>query len=128
MNTVVSDQVLVPCDPEVTSSAPPDRKQPHLVRDRELNRIPRDQKNDYTREMSARRREFIQQRTGADLSHVGQYSFDPSILPGNIENFAGVAQVPIGVAGPLLINGEHAQGEFFIPLATTEGTLVCSYN
>jgi hydroxymethylglutaryl-CoA reductase (NADPH) len=32
------------------------------------------------------------------------------------------------VAGPLLINGEHAQGEFYIPLATTEGTLVSSYN
>ena len=49
-------------------------------------------------------------------------------LPGNIENFTGVAQVPIGVAGPLRINGEHAQGEFYIPLATTEGTLIASYN
>ena len=47
---------------------------------------------------------------------------------GNIENFIGVAQVPIGLAGPLLVNGEHAQGEFLIPLATTEGTLVASYN
>jgi hydroxymethylglutaryl-CoA reductase (NADPH) len=36
--------------------------------------------------------------------------------------------VPIGLAGPLLVNGEHAQGEFFIPLATTEGTLVASYS
>ena len=40
----------------------------------------------------------------------------------------GVAQVPIGLAGPLLINGEHARGEFYIPLATSEGTLVASYN
>ena len=47
---------------------------------------------------------------------------------GNIENFTGVAQVPIGLAGPLKVNGEHAQGEFLIPLATTEGTLVASYN
>ena len=52
----------------------------------------------------------------------------PSILPGNIEHFTGVAQVPIGIAGPLLVNGEHAQGEFYVPLATTEGTLVASYN
>ena len=50
------------------------------------------------------------------------------MLPGNIENFIGVAQVPIGLAGPLLINGEHAHGEFYVPLATTEGTLVASYS
>ena len=50
------------------------------------------------------------------------------MLPGNIENFFGVAQVPIGLAGPLLVNGEHAQGEFLVPLATTEGTLVASYS
>jgi hydroxymethylglutaryl-CoA reductase (NADPH) len=36
--------------------------------------------------------------------------------------------VPIGVAGPLLLAGEHARGEFYVPLATTEGTLVASYN
>ncbi|MBI5105888.1 MAG: hydroxymethylglutaryl-CoA reductase [Solirubrobacterales bacterium] len=60
--------------------------------------------------------------------HVGSYSFDPGVLPGNIEHFTGVAQVPIGVAGPLLVDGEHAQGEFYVPLATAEGTLVASYN
>ena len=62
------------------------------------------------------------------LEHVGSYSFDPDVLPGNIENFIGVAQVPIGLAGPLRIVGEHAQGDFFVPMATTEGTLVASYN
>jgi hydroxymethylglutaryl-CoA reductase (NADPH) len=36
--------------------------------------------------------------------------------------------VPIGLMGPLLVNGEHAQGEFFVPMATSEGTLVASYN
>ena len=58
------------------------------------------------------------------LEHVASYSFDPAALPGNIEHFTGVAQVPIGVAGPLLVDGEHAQGEFYVPLATAEGTLV----
>jgi hydroxymethylglutaryl-CoA reductase (NADPH) len=91
-------------------------------------RIPRDPENDYTRETAASRQEFVKERTGVQLSHVAQYSFDPSALPGNIENFTGVAQVPLGIAGPLLINGEHAQGEFYVPLATTEGTLVSSYN
>jgi hydroxymethylglutaryl-CoA reductase (NADPH) len=59
---------------------------------------------------------------------VQSYSFDPSVLTGNVEHFVGVAQVPIGVAGPLLVDGEHAQGEFYVPLATAEGTLVASYN
>jgi hydroxymethylglutaryl-CoA reductase len=46
----------------------------------------------------------------------------------NIENFIGVAQVPVGIAGPLLVDGEHARGTFYVPLATTEGALVASYN
>jgi hydroxymethylglutaryl-CoA reductase (NADPH) len=50
------------------------------------------------------------------------------MVKGNVENFTGVAQVPIGIAGPLLVNGEDAQGEFYVPLATAEGTLVASYN
>jgi hydroxymethylglutaryl-CoA reductase (NADPH) len=91
-------------------------------------KIPRDRNDDYTVERAAARRAFVTEQTGADLTHVGHYSFDPSVLNGNVENFTGVAQVPIGVAGPLRINGEHAQGDFYVPLATTEGTLVASYN
>ena len=90
--------------------------------------IPRDPKDDYSPEIIAARQAFVQEITGQPLEHVTQYSFDPHIASGNIENFAGAAQIPIGFAGPLLINGEHAQGEFLIPLATTEGTLVASYN
>lgn len=91
-------------------------------------KIPRNKENDYTREAAEARRIFAREQTDAELSHVGQYSFEPSVLPGNIENFIGAAQIPIGLAGPLLVNGEFAKGEFFVPLATTEGTLVASYN
>jgi hydroxymethylglutaryl-CoA reductase (NADPH) len=91
-------------------------------------KIPRNKDNDYTREAAETRRKFAKEQTGAELKHVGQFSFHPSILPGNIENFIGVAQVPIGLAGPLLVNGQFAKGEFYVPLATTEGTLVASYN
>jgi hydroxymethylglutaryl-CoA reductase (NADPH) len=90
--------------------------------------VPRDPDNDYTPQAAAMRREFLRERTGVQLDHVGRFSFDSEVLPGNIEQFVGVAQVPIGVAGPLLVHGEHAQGEFYVPLATAEGTLVASYN
>ena len=93
-----------------------------------MQKLPRDVDNDYTREMAARRREVVSAETGAALEHIGGYSFDPGVLPGNIEALSGVAQVPLGFAGPLLVNGEHASGEFYIPMATTEGTLLASYS
>ena len=93
-----------------------------------MKRLPRDPEHDYTREMAAARRAVVVDATGATLEHVGAFSFDPQVLPGNLEGFSGVAQVPIGVAGPLAVDGEHARGEFYVPLATTEGTLVASYN
>ncbi|WP_246144173.1 hydroxymethylglutaryl-CoA reductase [Neolewinella aurantiaca] len=49
-------------------------------------------------------------------------------LRGNIENYIGMARVPVGLAGPLLISGEEACGEVMVPLATTEGALVASYS
>lgn len=91
-------------------------------------RIPRNTMDDHTNEMAQKRREFLQQQTGASLEHTGQYSIDPAILPGNVENFIGVVQMPVGIAGPVQINGENADGMFYVPLATTEGTLVASYS
>ncbi len=90
--------------------------------------VPRDRENDYSNEAAQMRRDFVREHTGVALMHLAQHSLDPSTLPGNIEHFTGVAQVPIGLAGPLRIQGEHARGDFYIPLATTEGTLVASYN
>lgn len=110
--------------PAVTEPGPQPARRPVLA----SSRLPRDMRNDYTHKVAAERRNFITRKTGAKLSHVEQYSFDPSVVQGNVENFIGVAQVPIGVAGPLLIVGEHAQGEFYVPIATTEGAVVSSYN
>jgi hydroxymethylglutaryl-CoA reductase (NADPH) len=90
--------------------------------------VPRDREDDYTREAAEARRRFVEEHTGAHLEHVAGESFDPSQVSGNVEHFIGVAQVPIGLAGPLRVNGEHAQGDFYVPLATAEGTLVASYN
>lgn len=91
-------------------------------------RIPRSVTDDYTPEAAAERRAFVESKTGTALTHMGHFAFDPHVTEGNIEHFTGVAQVPIGLAGPIRIRGEHADGEFLIPLATTEGTLVASYN
>lgn len=90
--------------------------------------IPRNRENDYSREQVAKRREFINKKTGAEMNTVSSYTIDPAVTQGNVENFIGTIQMPLGLAGPLRINGEHAKGDFYIPLATTEGTLVASYS
>ncbi len=88
----------------------------------------REVKDDYTREAAEARLRAASEAAGVSLEHIGSYSFDPGEARGNVENFAGATQVPLGFAGPLLVKGEHARGEFFVPLATSEGTLVASYN
>ncbi len=52
---------------------------------------------------------------------------DPERLAGSVEGFIGFARVPLGVAGPIRIVGSAAAGEFFVPFATSEGTLVASF-
>jgi hydroxymethylglutaryl-CoA reductase (NADPH) len=96
--------------------------------DEQILRIPRSQEDNYSPQIIQERQKFIQQFTGVELKHISHYSFDPHSTQGNIENFTGVAQVPLGFAGPLHFECEHAKGDFLIPLATTEGTLVASYN
>jgi hydroxymethylglutaryl-CoA reductase (NADPH) len=92
------------------------------------DRIPRDRDDDYSREMASQRAHFVKAMTGAALDTVASYTIDPAETHGNIENFTGTAQVPLGIAGPLKVVGEHARGDFYIPMATTEGTLVASYS
>lgn len=52
---------------------------------------------------------------------------DATIYTANIENYIGTVKVPVGVVGPIRMNGVHAKGDFFAPLATTEAALVASY-
>ncbi|NMP30762.1 hydroxymethylglutaryl-CoA reductase [Thalassotalea sp. M1531] len=93
-----------------------------------LTRMPRNDMDDYGEDVIKQRQAFVKEYTGVELKHAPQYSVDPKTLGGNIENFTGVAQVPMGFAGPIKVNGEHADGEYLIPMATTEGTLIASYN
>jgi hydroxymethylglutaryl-CoA reductase (NADPH) len=89
--------------------------------------VPRLEEQGYSEESVTARRRWVEERTGAGLEHVGAATVSGEAMRGNVENPIGAVQVPLGVAGPLLIEGEHARGLFYVPLATTEGALVRSY-
>jgi hydroxymethylglutaryl-CoA reductase (NADPH) len=75
------------------------------------------------------RRLVVERDTGVDLSATGEYTFDAGqAAESNIENLVGGTQLPVGVAGPVSVHGEAADGEFYLPIATTEGALVASVN
>ena len=85
--------------------------------------------NKPTKEGIENRIEFLEEKNNS-LDYIkGEKQFNSAgELKGNIENFIGMAQIPVGLAGPLLVNGTHANGDFHVPLATTEGALVWSYH
>ena len=78
---------------------------------------------------AAARRRLVSETTGADVGVLGEYAFDAADAHGsNIENMIGAVQVPLGVAGPVSVDGGALDGERYLPLATTEGALVASIN
>ena len=71
------------------------------------------------------RRAFLERQKEISLEHVSVYSFDAeAAAKKNIENLIGAIQIPLGVAGEIPIRGEYAKGNYYLPLATTEGALV----
>jgi len=92
-----------------------------------LKLVPRMKAQGYGEEDVAARREWVERETGARLGHVAACTIPAADLRGNVENPIGSVQVPLGVAGPLWVRGQHADGRFYVPLATTEGALVRSY-
>ncbi|XP_010266284.1 PREDICTED: 3-hydroxy-3-methylglutaryl-coenzyme A reductase 1-like [Nelumbo nucifera] len=74
---------------------------------------------------AAIRREALQRMTGSSLAGLPLEGFDyDSILGQCCEMPVGYVQIPVGIAGPLLLDGR----EFVVPMATTEGCLVASTN
>jgi hydroxymethylglutaryl-CoA reductase (NADPH) len=74
-----------------------------------------------------RRRRLRAAGYGIDQISGCGVEIEPAKLAGSIEGFIGFSRVPLGVAGPVRIEGSAAQGEFFVPFATSEGTLVASF-
>ncbi|XWS56318.1 hypothetical protein CRYUN_Cryun09bG0075500 [Craigia yunnanensis] len=71
------------------------------------------------------RREALQRITGRSLLGLPLDGFDyDSILKQCCEMPVGYVQIPVGIAGPLLLDGF----EYTVPMATTEGCLVASTN
>jgi hypothetical protein len=89
--------------------------------------IPRiSRKRHYTQEAILKRSNWIEQVSGIQLGHLMQNSLKPETLAGNIENYIGAIQIPVGITGPVLIRGVYTHGYIPIPIATTEGALVSS--
>ena len=110
------EQVLQELAPKDADAMPPDASLANTL--------------NWDAESHQKRLQFLQQKTHQSLAYLSGKQLMPEAdyYKGNIENFIGLTQVPTGLVGPLFINGTIAQGDFYVPLATTEGALVASYN
>lgn len=91
-------------------------------------KIPRNPSDDYSAKQISQRLQWLEELVGKDLPYLRGAAYPPMNAKGKCENYLGVVGVPVGLAGPVQINGDHANGQFVIPLATTEGTLVASFS
>ena len=90
--------------------------------------LPKDRKDNYSQDAIHKRIKYLHEYSGFEPKQLPQSTIDPKLTKGNIENIIGFTQVPVGAIGPLKINGDHAKGDFYVPLSTTEGALIASFN
>jgi hydroxymethylglutaryl-CoA reductase (NADPH) len=98
-----------------------------LVRgERRFHELPKDLAAEEAAEI---RRRALEHMTRTALPNIAHHSLDVRRASHrHCENFIGVAQVPMGVVGPLRVRGKHVDGDVYVPLATTEAALVASTN
>lgn len=82
----------------------------------------------YEPEDVSKKADLLAKQLNTSLNHIKACSYDTNHLKGNVENPIGVIQIPLAVIGPLPIVGQHAKGDFWVPLATTEGALTLTYD
>ena len=82
----------------------------------------------YDRQSLEKKADILSRKLKVELRHIRGCTYDTNALKGNVENPLGIIQIPLGVIGPLQINGKHAQGKFHVPMATTEGALLLTYD
>lgn len=104
-------------------------KQVSPLNNNEINQLDFSRLNPLPTEEGHQERLALLHQHGKDTTLIENSNIkELDFFQGNIENYIGMAQIPIGLAGPMLINGTAAKGDYFIPLATTEGALVASYH
>ncbi|MCF6286910.1 MAG: hydroxymethylglutaryl-CoA reductase [Candidatus Hydrogenedentes bacterium] len=79
------------------------------------------------RKIVEERRVSFERKTETSMEAIRHEAFDPEAIAPNIEKLVGAVHVPLGIAGPVRVHGDHARGDYFVPFATTEGTLVAGY-
>lgn len=90
-------------------------------------RLPR-YDDDHAPERVRERRELVERALGVALPHVGGAPVPTASARGKIENQIGYAQVPLGLAGPLLVDTSAGVRDVYVPMATTEGAMLASYS
>jgi hydroxymethylglutaryl-CoA reductase (NADPH) len=94
-----------------------------------LQRIPRSEQEDCAPDVVAARRALCDATAGRELAHLwGRSPVLPESTRGNVENFVGFAQVPLGIAGPLRVDTSAGERCVYVPMATNEGAMVASYS
>jgi hydroxymethylglutaryl-CoA reductase (NADPH) len=104
-------------------SQPGNREQRHI----DLNNLPKiPARGLYTEDSRQERLAFLREQTGVSLDRVADTRLDPPSLVSNIEALIGAVEVPLGIAGPMLVIGQSGHGLFYAPMATSEGALLAS--
>ncbi|TXE57044.1 hydroxymethylglutaryl-CoA reductase [Serratia nematodiphila] len=80
----------------------------------------------YDEDSRIQRLSYLENRVGKKIKHIRNTSLCSDKLNHNIESFIGSVEIPVGIAGPLLIQGENVNELIYAPFATTEGALIAS--
>lgn len=82
----------------------------------------------YDSESVRKKADILTRQLEVPLKHIKGCTYDTEYFKGNIENPIGIVQIPLGITGPINIQGKHAIGDFWVPMATTEGALLLTYD